>query len=84
MVGGAKVVAIGKRNDCQLIVRRAGCRVDHGCEVIVPDSWPPITILVHQFCFPVPREIAQADQGCVAGLKNALAKVRGHLDGGFC
>ena len=66
------------------VVRCARGRVDHGGEIIVSDSWSPITLLGHQLCLSIAREIAQTDKGCVTGLKNTFAKVRSHLDWGLC
>lgn len=63
MIGGPKMVAIGERNNSQLVVRCARCRVDHYGEVIVSNSRAPIAVFADKLGFTVAREVTETDEG---------------------
>lgn len=63
MISGPEVVAIGERNDSQLVVRCARCRVNHYGEVIVSDSRAPIAVFADKLGFAIAREVTETDEG---------------------
>ena len=63
MISSPEMVAIGERNDSQLVVRSTRCRVNHYGEVIVPDSRAPVAVFADKFGFAIAREVTETDEG---------------------
>lgn len=66
MISGSEMVAIGERNNSQLVMRSARGRIDHHGQIIVSDSRTPIAIFGNKLGLAVAREVTETDESRMA------------------
>ena len=75
----AEVVSVLSRNDGQLVMRVSRIRIYISSQVVIPYSGPPLALLVvAEFGFAVSGEVAQLNEGLVAGLQDLALQRSGN------